>query len=179
MNGFDRPPPITLASNRQEFKRGAHLRNIMTNPLDIEFLNMNGEATTLRHLGDDTTSSWVVVNVASACGFTRQYAGLQTLSTQDGVTVVGFPCNQYGAQEPGTHEEICSFTESKFNVNFPLMAKIDVKGDEAAPLFQTLSTSSDASGYTGDVRWNFAKFVIDAAGNVARFTSRDEPEDLV
>ena len=117
--------------------------------------------------------------MSSACGFTRQYAGLQTLSQQDGVTVVGFPCNQFGAQEPGTHQEICDFTAEKFEVDFPLMAKIDVKGDASTPLFQALSTSSDASGYTGDIRWNFAKFVINADGNVSRFTSRDEPEDLI
>ncbi|MDG1555123.1 MAG: glutathione peroxidase [Candidatus Poseidoniaceae archaeon] len=151
----------------------------MNNPLDIEIKTMNGENTTLRALGHEGTEHWVVVNVASACGFTRQYAGLQTLSQQDGVTVVGFPCNQFGAQEPGTHQEICDFTAGKFEVDFPLMAKIDVKGDASTPLFQALSTSSDASGYTGDIRWNFAKFVINADGNVSRFTSRDEPEDLL
>jgi glutathione peroxidase len=151
----------------------------MNNPLDIEIETMNGENTTLRALGDEGTEHWVVVNVASACGFTRQYAGLQTLSQQDGVTVVGFPCNQFGAQEPGTHQEICDFTAEKFEVDFPLMAKIDVKGDASTPLFQALSASSDASGYSGDIRWNFAKFVINADGNVSRFASRDEPEDLI
>ena len=151
----------------------------MSNPLDIEIETMSGENTTLRALGHEGTEHWVVVNVASACGFTRQYAGLQTLSQQDGVTVVGFPCNQFGAQEPGTHQEICDFTAEKFEVDFPLMAKIDVKGDASTPLFQALSTSSDASGYTGDIRWNFAKFVINADGNVSRFTSRDDPEDLI
>lgn len=151
----------------------------MTNPLDIEFEDMNGAMTTLRALGGENTDTWIVVNVASACGFTRQYAGLQTLSQQDGVTVVGFPCNQFGSQEPGSNEEICEFTANKFNVDFPLMAKTNVKGDSATPLFQALSASSDASGYTGDIRWNFAKFVLNSEGNVSRFTSRDEPEDLL
>jgi glutathione peroxidase len=151
----------------------------MNNPLDIEIKTMDGENTTLRALGKEGTEHWVVVNVASACGFTRQYAGLQSLSQQEGVTVVGFPCNQFGAQEPGTHQEICDFTAEKFEVYFPFMAKIDVKGEASTPLFQELSTSSDASGYTGDIRWNFSKFVINADGHVSRFASRDEPEDLL
>lgn len=151
----------------------------MAHPLDIEFEDMNGTMTTLRNLGGANTNTWIVVNVASACGFTRQYAGLQTLSQQDGVTVVGFPCNQYGGQEPGTHEEICEFTASTFQVTFPLMAKVNVKGEAAAPLFQTLSASSDAEGYTGDIRWNFSKFVLSSDGSIARYTSRDEPEDLL
>ena len=151
----------------------------MANALDAQFEDMNGRITTLRELGDDDTRAWVVVNVASACGFTRQYEGLQTLSTKEGVVVVGFPCNQFGGQEPGTHEEICSFTESKFGVNFPLMAKVDVKGENANSLFELLSESVDSDGYSGDIRWNFEKFVIGPSGNVSRFTSRDEPEDLL
>ena len=140
---------------------------------------MNGENTTLRKLGGDNTHTWVVVNVASACGFTKQYAGLQDISMADGVVVVGFPCNQFGAQEPGSHEEICQFTESKFGVDFPLMAKVDVKGDGATPLFVNLSKVKEASGYEGDIRWNFAKFVINKDGTVMRFASGDKPEDLL
>ena len=151
----------------------------MDNPLDIEIEDMDGKKTTLREIGEDSTQTWVVVNVASACGFTRQYAGLQELSVKDGVTVVGFPCNQFGSQEPGTHEEICEFTESKFGVGFPLMAKVDVKGESATPLFENLSKVQDASGYEGDIRWNFAKFVIGSDGSVTRFSSKDEPEDLL
>ncbi len=151
----------------------------MANVLDVEFERMDGEATTLRKLGEKGASQWVVANVASACGFTRQYQGLQDLSTRDDVVVVGFPCNQFGAQEPGTHEEICSFTESKFGVDFPLMAKVEVKGENMIPLFKILSESADSSGYSGEIRWNFAKFVIDSAGQITRFTSRDEPEDLL
>ena len=151
----------------------------MDNPLDVEIEDMNGKITTLREIGGGDTNTWVVVNVASACGFTRQYSGLQQLSVKDGVTVVGFPCNQFGGQEPGTHEEICEFTESKFGVDFPLMAKVDVKGENAAPLFENLSKVMDAGGYEGDIRWNFEKFVINSDGEVARFSSRDEPEDLL
>jgi glutathione peroxidase len=171
--------PITLALNPTRVEDRRAVRLFMTDLLDIEFEDMNGTMTTLRALGGENTNTWIVVNVASACGFTRQYAGLQTLSQQDGVTVVGFPCNQFGAQEPGTHEEICEFTASTFEVTFPLMAKVSVKGEAAAPLFEALSASSDAGGYTGDIRWNFAKFVITSDGSIARFTSRDEPEDLL
>ena len=78
----------------------------MANALDSQFEDMDGRTTTLRELGSDDTRAWVVVNVASACGFTRQYEGLQGLSTKDGVVVVGFPCNQFGGQEPGTHEAV-------------------------------------------------------------------------
>jgi glutathione peroxidase len=151
----------------------------MDNPLDAEIEDMNGKITTLREIGGGDTNTWVVVNVASACGFTRQYSGLQQLSVKNGVTVVGFPCNQFGGQEPGSHDEICEFTESKFGVDFPLMAKVDVKGESAAPLFENLSKVMDAGGYEGDIRWNFEKFVINSDGEVARFSSRDEPEDLL
>ena len=151
----------------------------MDNPLDAEIEDMNGKITTLREIGGGDTNTWVVVNVASACGFTRQYSGLQQLSVKDGVTVVGFPCNQFGGQEPGTHEEICEFTESKFGVDFPLMAKVDVKGENTAPLFENLSRVMDAGGYEGEIRWNFEKFVINRDGEVDRFSSRDEPEDLL
>ena len=179
MVAFGHPFPITLALNPTRVEDGRAAGSFMTNPLDIEFEDMSGTMTTLRNLGGANTNTWVVVNVASACGFTRQYAGLQTLSEQDGVTVVGFPCNQYGAQEPGTHEEICEFTASTFQVTFPLMAKVNVKGEAAAPLFQTLSASGDAGGYTGDIRWKFAKFVLSSYVSIARYASRDEPEDLL
>lgn len=151
----------------------------MGNPLDIEFDMMNGEKTTLRSLGESGTKHWLVVNVASACGFTRQYEQLQEKSTQDGITVVGFPCNQFGGQEPGSHQEICDFTSSKYNVDFPLMAKLEVKGENQHPLFTELSQSVGSDGHTGDIRWNFEKFVVSEDGSVARFTSRDSPLDIV
>jgi len=151
----------------------------MGNPLDIEFDMMNRQKTTLRDLGESNTEHWLVVNVASACGFTRQYEQLQEKSTQDGITVVGFPCNQFGGQEPGTHQEICDFTSKQYNVDFPLMAKLEVKGENQHPLFTELSQSVGSDGHTGDIRWNFEKFVISKDGSVARFTSRDSPLDIV
>lgn len=151
----------------------------MGNPLDIEFDMMDGQKTTLRSLGESGTEHWLVVNVASACGFTRQYEQLQEKSTQDGVTVVGFPCNQFGGQEPGSHQEICDFTSSEYGVDFPLMAKLEVKGENQHPLFTELSQSVGSDGHTGDIRWNFEKFVISNDGSIARFTSRDSPLDIV
>lgn len=148
----------------------------MTSVLDLPFPTMNGDTTTLRDLGGQR---WLVVNVASACGATPQYAGLQTLhESHDDLTVVGFPCNQFGAQEPGTHDEICEFTSSKYSVTFPLMAKIEVNGADRLELFDRLCTAADQSGYAGDVRWNFEKFLIDENGHVQRFSTRDAPDTL-
>tara|TARA_B100000459_G_scaffold145475_1_gene109916 strand:+ start:6199 stop:6654 length:456 start_codon:yes stop_codon:yes gene_type:complete len=151
----------------------------MVNPLDVEIKTMNGEMTTLRSLGDSNCEHWIVVNVASACGFTKQYSDLQTASMDEKVTIVGFPCNQFGGQEPGTHEEICDFTASKYDVTFPLMAKIDVKGENQDPLFTELCQSTGEDGHTGDIRWNFEKFLIEKDGSVSRFSSRNLPSDIL
>ncbi len=148
----------------------------MSSVLDIEFKTMEGTFTTLRQLGG---SRWLVVNVASACGSTPQYAGLQEAHDQhDDLTVVGFPCNQFGAQEPGTHAEICEFTSSKYAVSFPLMAKVDVNGEEQTPLFARLCDVADAEGHAGNVRWNFEKFLVNSDGTVQRFPTREAPESL-
>ena len=160
----------------------AHLdtRNLppppMTHLLDEPFTAMDGTTTTLRELGGQR---WLVVNVASACGLTPHYAGLQALHEQhDDLTVVGFPCNQFGGQEPGTHEEICEFTTQRFNVTFPLMAKIDVNGEAQAPLYTRLCAAADESGHSGDIRWNFEKFIVDGEGNVTRFRPQTLPDAL-
>ncbi len=119
----------------------------------------------------------LLVNVASRCGYTPQYEGLQALYTKykdQGFVVLGFPANNFGAQEPGTNEEIKTFCSTKYNVTFPMFAKISVKGDDIHPLYQFL-TSSEA-GFGGDVQWNFGKFLVDKNGKViARFASGDEP----
>lgn len=151
----------------------------MSNPLDIEIEKMNGEKTTLRSLAASSCEQWIVVNVASSCGFTKQYADLQAAYASSNVTIVGFPCNQFGGQEPGTHEEICDFTSSKYNVSFPLMAKIDVKGENQHPLFTELCQSTGAGGNSGDIRWNFEKFLVEKDGSVTRFSSRDLPSNML
>jgi glutathione peroxidase len=148
----------------------------MTNLLDVPFETMDGQSTTLRAL---CGSRWLVVNVASACGATPQYASLQQLhDTHDDLTVVGFPCNQFGAQEPGTHAEICEFTASKYNVTFPLMAKVDVNGAGRTAIYNLLSNIADSDGVSGDIRWNFEKFLITEDGLVKRYSTRTQPNDI-
>ncbi len=116
---------------------------------------------------------WVVVNVASHCGYTSQYAGLQMLAAENpDIVVVGVPCNQFGGQEPGTAEEIASFCDSRFGVTFPLLEKQDVNGANRSPLFRHLIGEGE------DIRWNFEKFVVGRDGAVtARFASRVRPDD--
>jgi glutathione peroxidase len=125
----------------------------------------------------------LVVNVASRCGLTPQYEALQAIHGRfedKGFSVLGVPCNQFLGQEPGTAEEIKEFCDTRFNVTFPLTAKVDVNGDDQHPLYRQLNESADAEGYTGDIRWNFEKFVVDRSGKVvARFhpkTAPDAPE---
>jgi len=137
--------------------------------------------------GSDTTldayagQALLVVNVASECGFTRQYAGLEDLYERyrdRGLTVIGVPCNQFGEQEPGTAEEIAEFCQANFGVTFPLLAKTDVNGPDRHPLFARLTEAADVTGKAGDVTWNFEKFLVAADGTVvARFSPQVEPED--
>jgi glutathione peroxidase len=123
----------------------------------------------------------LAVNVASRCGFTPQYAGLQALHERHadrGFVVVGFPCNQFFHQEPGTADQIQEFCSLNYGVTFPLFAKLDVKGASQHPLYAILSQSADDSGKAGNVRWNFEKFLIGRDGRVVRrFRSKVVPED--
>lgn len=123
----------------------------------------------------------LMVNVASRCGFTPQYTGLQKLHetyASHGFSVLGFPCNQFLSQEPGTPEEIAEFCEMTYGINFPIFEKIDVNGPERHPLYQTLTQKPDAEGKAGDVMWNFEKYVVSPEGEViARFRTQVTPED--
>jgi len=124
----------------------------------------------------------LIVNTASACGFTPQYAGLQALHEQyagQGLTVLGFPCNQFGHQEPGSAEEIAGFCERQFGVQFPMMEKIDVNGANAHPLYRWLE--AQAPGLLGSkaIKWNFTKFLVDRDGQVIRrYAPQDAPAKL-
>lgn len=124
----------------------------------------------------------LIVNVASKCGFTPQYEGLETLQEKyrgKGFTVLGFPCNQFGAQEPGDAEEIASFCKLTYDVDFPIFAKIDVNGDDAAPLYKHLK--DEAPGLLGSkaIKWNFTKFLVDRSGKVLkRYAPQTKPEEL-
>ena len=133
-------------------------------------------------LADKKGKVLLVVNTASQCGFTPQYDGLEALYRKHkdaGFEIVAFPCNQFGAQEPGNAEEIASFCKLTYDVTFPLMAKIDVNGDAATPLYQWLK--SEAPGLMGSksIKWNFTKFLIDREGKVVRrYAPTDKPESI-
>jgi glutathione peroxidase len=131
------------------------------------------------HAYDDTTV--LLVNVASRCGLTPQYEGLERLQERyrdRGFTVVGLPCNQFMGQEPGTPEEIATFCSTTYGVTFPLTEKIEVNGEDRHPLYRSLVEVPDAEGYTGDIRWNFEKFLVAPGGKVvARFAPQVGPED--
>jgi glutathione peroxidase len=122
------------------------------------------------------------VNVASKCGFTSQYKGLQALFEKlqsKGFAVLGFPCNQFGAQEPGNEEEIKNFCSLNYNVSFPLFAKIDVNGDKADPLYSFLKKAEPGLLGTEMIKWNFTKFLVDQNGNVLRrYAPNVSPESL-
>jgi glutathione peroxidase len=122
----------------------------------------------------------LIVNVASKCGFTPQYEGLEAVYEkykEQGFVIVGFPANNFMAQEPGTNEEIKTFCSTKYNVKFPLYSKISVKGDDKAPLYQFLTDTSANPKTGGEIKWNFTKFLVDRNGKViARFESAVKPE---
>jgi len=149
----------------------------MSELLEQPVETLQGEPTTLGALTGGRPA--LVVNLASRCGTTPQYAQLEELQAgygPRGFTVVGFPCNQFAGQEPGTAEEIATFCSATYGVSFPLAAKADVNGPDAHPVYQRLTAAPDAAGEAGDVQWNFEKFVLDAEGSVVgRFRPRTEP----
>jgi len=143
---------------------------------DIRAKTINGEE---QSLGDYAGKPLLIVNVASQCGLTPHYAGLQELyeSYRDrGLVVLGFPCNQFGAQEPGTESAIKTFCETRFGVTFPMFAKIEVNGPGRHPLYTFLTAEPTQPDGPGDIGWNFAKFLIDRQGKVvARFAPPTAP----
>jgi glutathione peroxidase len=144
---------------------------------DIPLRDLAGEPATL---ADHRGRAVLVVNVASKCGLTPQYEGLERLQKRyadRGFSVVGVPCDQFMGQEPGTAEEIATFCSATYGVTFPLLEKTDVNGENRHPLYAALTETPDAEGRAGDVQWNFEKFLIDTDGEVvARFRPRTEPE---
>ena len=144
----------------------------MSSAHDFSAPSISGQDTSIAEFKGKTL---LVVNVASACGLTPQYEGLQALHAQyaeRGLAVLGFPCNQFGAQEPGSEEEIQHFCSRRFGVEFPLFSKIEVNGPERHPLYQFLIGDGE------DISWNFEKFLIDDQGQtIARFSPRTAPDD--
>ncbi|MEC9284245.1 MAG: glutathione peroxidase [Bdellovibrionota bacterium] len=139
----------------------------------------NGERVSMK---DYENKVVLIVNTASACGFTPQYEGLERLQKEyasQGFSVLAFPCNQFGAQEPGTDEEIAQFCDLNYKATFPLFQKIDVNGDNTDPLFAFLK--SEAKGLLGSeaIKWNFTKFLVDRQGNVVkRYAPQDTPDKI-
>jgi glutathione peroxidase len=135
-----------------------------------------------RSLADFRGQVLLIVNVASQCGYTPQYAGLEALYRKyasRGFAVLGFPCNQFGAQEPGDETEIAQFCSRRYDVTFPLFAKVNVNGPDAHPLFNHLKAKAPGILGTEAIKWNFTKFLVDRAGRVRkRFGSRDLPEAI-
>jgi glutathione peroxidase len=142
----------------------------------IKFATIDGEVKTLADFGDQTV---LVVNVASKCGLAPQYSKLEALHKRyagQGFTVIGFPCNQFLGQEPGSTDDIKEFCSMTYGVTFPMMNKTRVNGVRKHPLYAALSREPDASGTAGKVRWNFEKFVISPDGEVSRFRSKVQPD---
>ncbi len=145
---------------------------------DIEINTLHGEPDALAAIRGKAA---LIVNVASKCGLTPQYTGLEKLHeeyAERGFTVLGVPCNQFGEQEPGSSEEIATFCSTTYGVTFPLTEKVEVNGDGRHELYQRLTPHPDEKGQSGDIRWNFEKFLVDADGEVvARFDPLVDPED--
>lgn len=143
---------------------------------DIDLTTLEGEPASLSDYRD---RALLIVNVASKCGFTPQYAGLEALHERyqsRGLSVLGFPCNQFGAQEPGSAREIREFCSSLYGVSFPMFEKIDVNGPGRHPLYAELVGVFDSTGTGGDVAWNFEKFLVAPGGKIQRFRSSVDPE---
>jgi glutathione peroxidase len=143
---------------------------------DIPLTTLSGDPATLPE-----GKALLLVNVASKCGLTPQYTGLEELQKtygDRGFSVLGFPCNQFLGQEPGTAEEIAEFCSATYGVTFPLFEKLEVNGPDRHPLFEELTAVADASGHTGDVRWNFEKWLVSPDGKiVGRYSPQLEPDD--
>jgi glutathione peroxidase len=144
---------------------------------DIPLKTLDGQPASL---GDLAGKTLLVVNVASKCGLTPQYAGLERLHEQfadRGFAVVGFPCNQFGGQEPGSADEIAEFCSATYGVSFPMFEKIDVNGPGRHPVYTELTALADDAGEAGDIQWNFEKFLVSPDGKaIARFRPRTEPD---
>lgn len=147
---------------------------------DFSAKNISGQDVSL---SDYAGKALLIVNTASKCGFTPQYTGLQKLYTDlnaDGLEVLGFPCNQFGAQEKGSDEEIAGFCDLNFGVNFPLFSKIEVNGDNAHPLYKYLKEAAPGVLGSKKIKWNFTKFLVNKEGEVVkRYAPTTKPEEIM
>jgi glutathione peroxidase len=172
---------LTLGLAAGAFIYHHHLENRVeaapASVLDFKMRDIDGKDVKLKKYKGNVL---LVVNVASKCGYTPQYEGMQATYSKykdRGFYVLGFPANNFGSQEPGTEAEIKEFCESKYKVTFPMFAKISVKGDDQDPLYKFLTSKETNPDFAGDITWNFNKFLVDRKGKVvARFTSKEKPE---
>ena len=145
---------------------------------DVPLKTLQGQPTTLAAYKG---KALMIVNVASQCGNTPQYATLEALQKKyaaKGFTIVGFPCNQFGGQEPGTSQQIATFCATHYGITFPIMEKIDVNGENRHPIYKELTQIPDVAGQAGDIHWNFEKFVLSADGTkITRFSPKTKPDD--
>ena len=150
-----------------------------TSIYDFEALSIEGKPA---HLSTQRGKVLLIVNTASKCGFTPQFAGLEELwktYRDQGLVIVGFPSNQFGAQDPGANDEIASFCQLNYGVSFPMMGKVDVNGDKAAPVWKWLTAEAPGILGTKTIKWNFTKFLVGRDGKVIkRFAPNDSPESL-
>jgi len=166
-----RPPALTVI--KEPTKEPA-----VPSPLDFKVEDINGKETDLAQYKGKVV---LIVNVASKCGNTPQYEGLEALYKKygdQGLVILGFPANDFGKQEPGSNEQIKEFCTSKYEVTFPMFAKLSTKDPEKAPLYKFLTEKPTAGDFAGEVEWNFTKFLVDRNGNlIARFGNKVKPQD--
>lgn len=174
LSGCSKTPGDNLNVSQQTQNKTEVSKKLNKNIYDLSVKRMDGET---KKLSDYKGKAILIVNVASKCGYTPQYEGLEKIYLKykdQGFEILGFPCNDFGEQEPGTNDEIRTFCESKYDITFPLFDKIQVLGDNKSPLYERLINNSDPAG---DISWNFEKFLIDKNGDiVARFKSKVKPE---
>src|SRR5438105_1007604 len=159
------PPPVAMTKELEPM-------------WDVQLKTLQGKPA---KLADYKGKALMVVNVASQCGNTPQYTTLEALQRKyesKGFTVIGFPCNQFGGQEPGSAEEIQTFCATQYGVTFPIMEKLEVNGDKRHDIYKALTPIADSGGHTGDIRWNFEKFVVSSDGTkITRFSPETTPDD--
>jgi glutathione peroxidase len=174
------PPPHDVVKDPTSAPAKPSVDGSPVSPLDFTVQTIHG---TDQKLSDFKGKVVMIVNVASKCGFTKQYKPLEEMYAKyadQGLVIVGFPANNFHQQEPGTNEQIEGFCKLTFGVKFPMMSKISVKGDDIAPLYKFLTDPATNADFAGPIGWNFTKFIVDRNGNViARFSSQTSPDQPV